>query len=382
MGDIREKAVIDITPTVLDQRDGSHREWHTEKSPPMGGSGKGKSMDALKSRPSHSSEVEAGDRDSERQAFLGGGESGRSQSHHQYSPSASFNPSCIPCADHLRHTSLWTFLSALFRSGMTRQVLLLALLFSIIWASIFIFFLPVMDAEDRARLKVPSTLAEVRETYAMLGEYRTKHYTAVMMGFSAAYLMKMALALPGSPLFNLLGGALFGVHVGFPLCLACISVGTALCYLVFNTIGGPFVRRLFVEQLARLDEGVRHHRRRLFYYLTVIRIFPMTPNFFINLAAPLIRLPIVPHVAAATCGLSPMTFLTCQAGMTLSKLHSVRDAVDKRVILSLGAIAVVSAVPLVLRRRVERSLESLTDTTPVVLPEELRVPAGERQTGE
>ena len=77
---------------------------------------------------------------------------------------------------------------------------------------------------------------------------------------------KQALALPGSPLFNLLGGALFGVHVGFPVCLACISIGTAICYVVFNTIGGPFVRRLFVEQLARLDQGVRHHRRRLFYY--------------------------------------------------------------------------------------------------------------------
>jgi len=57
-------------------------------------------------------------------------------------------------------------------------------------------------------------------------------------------------------------------------------------------------RWLFLEQVVRLDQAVQHHRRRLFYYLTVIRIFPMTPNFFINLAAPLIRLPLVPHVAA------------------------------------------------------------------------------------
>jgi hypothetical protein len=58
--------------------------------------------------------------------------------------------------------------------------------------------------------------------------------------------------------------------------------------------------------------------------------------------------------------------------MTLSTLESVKDAVDKRVIMSLGAIAVVSAVPLILRRRVERSLETLTDTEPLVLPDELR----------
>ena len=59
--------------------------------------------------------------------------------------------------------------------------------------------------------------------------------------------------------------------------------------------------------------------------LLVIRIFPMTPNFFINLAAPLIRLPVVPHVAAATIGLAPITFLTVQAGMTLSSLNSLTD---------------------------------------------------------
>jgi hypothetical protein len=58
-----------------------------------------------------------------------------------------------------------------------------------------------------------------------------------------------ALALPGSPLFNLLGGALFGVPVGFVLCLACTSLGTAICYFFFSVFGGPVVRWLFLEQV-------------------------------------------------------------------------------------------------------------------------------------
>ena len=47
-------------------------------------------------------------------------------------------------------------------------------------------------------------------------------------------------------------GALFGVPVGFCVCLACTALGTALCYLVYNTFGGPLVRRLFVEQARRI----------------------------------------------------------------------------------------------------------------------------------
>jgi len=240
--------------------------------------------------------------------------------------------------------------------------------------------LPVMNAEDRARLKVPESLAEVQEMYHLLGDYRSKNYWAILLGFSSAYLLKQTLALPGSPLFNLLGGALFGVPVGFAVCLLCTSLGTALCYLFYNTFGGPLVRRLFLEQLARLDDGVRHHRRRLLYYLTVIRIFPMTPNFFINLAAPLIRLPVIPHVAAATCGLAPMTFLTVQAGQTLSSLESMKDVVDKRILLTLACLAVLATLPLLLRRRVERSLESLTDTQPIEVPEVLRADMSEGHT--
>ncbi|EKX39748.1 hypothetical protein GUITHDRAFT_76179 [Guillardia theta CCMP2712] len=199
----------------------------------------------------------------------------------------------------------------------------------------------------------------------MLGEYKTKHYWAILIGFAMAYLIKMVLALPGSPLFNLLGGALFGVPVGFIVCMACTSIGTALCYVFFQTFGGPVVRWLLLEQLVRLDEAVRHHRRRLFYYLTVIRIFPITPNFFINLAAPLIRLPLVPHVASATIGLAPITFLTVQAGMTLSSLeslkvsssqsccsrltHAAQDAVDRRILITLGGLAIFASIPLLFR---------------------------------
>ena len=36
--------------------------------------------------------------------------------------------------------------------------------------------------------------------------------------------------------------------MGFCVCLTCTALGTALCYLFYNTFGGPLVRRLFLEQ--------------------------------------------------------------------------------------------------------------------------------------
>ena len=263
-------------------------------------------------------------------------------------------------------------LAHMLRHGCARQALMLGIIFLTLWLVFMVFVLPVVDERDRARLKVPNSLAEVQELYKLLGEYKSQHYNVILLGFVSAYLSKQTLALPGSPLFNLLGGALFGVPVGFVVCLFCTSLGTALCYFFFHVFGGPVVRWLFLEQLVRLDQAVHHHRRRLFYYLTVIRIFPMTPNFFINLAAPLIRLPLVPHIAAATLGLSPITFLTVQAGKTLVSMHSLKDAVDKKILFTLGGLAVIATIPLFLRRRVQQQLEHLSDTQPVEMPAVLR----------
>ena len=40
-------------------------------------------------------------------------------------------------------------------------------------------------------------------------------------------------------------------------------------------------------------------------------------------------------------------------------LLSLKDAVDKRILLTLGGLAILASVPLFLRRRVERSLEQV-----------------------
>ena len=133
-------------------------------------------------------------------------------------------------------------LGMLLRSGLARQLAVTGLLFFLAWLMFSVLLLPIMSEDDRKRLRVPESLQQVQEMYSLLGEYKDKNYFAILCGFSVTYLIKQALALPGSPLFNLLGGGLFGVAVGFPVCLACTGVGTAMCYAFYSTFGGPVVR--------------------------------------------------------------------------------------------------------------------------------------------
>ncbi|KAJ1492009.1 hypothetical protein T484DRAFT_1772854, partial [Baffinella frigidus] len=85
-----------------------------------------------------------------------------------------------------------------------------ALMFFGCWMIFAFFLLPIMSEDDRKKLRVPESLDQVQELYTLLGEYKDKNYWAIICGFSVVYLVKQTLALPGSPLFNLLGGGLFG----------------------------------------------------------------------------------------------------------------------------------------------------------------------------
>jgi hypothetical protein len=38
--------------------------------------------------------------------------------------------------------------------------------------------------------QIPNSLAEVQEVYKMLGDYKAKHYTVILVGFASAYLAK------------------------------------------------------------------------------------------------------------------------------------------------------------------------------------------------
>ena len=59
---------------------------------------------------------------------------------------------------------------------------------------------------------------------------------------------------------------------------------------------------------------VEKRRRNLFNFLLFLRITPFLPNFFINLASPLLGVPLHYFVLATMFGIMPATFMHVSAG--------------------------------------------------------------------
>ncbi|XDA71200.1 hypothetical protein R6Z07F_001553 [Ovis aries] len=218
------------------------------------------------------------------------------------------------------------------------------------------------EAGDRS-LWFPSDLAELRELSEVLREYRKEHQVYVFLLFCSAYLYKQSFAIPGSSFLNVLAGALFGPWLGLLLCCVLTSVGATGCYLLSSVFGKQLVVSYFPDKVFLLQKKVEENRNSLFFFLLFLRLFPMTPNWFLNLSAPILNIPIVQFFFSVLIGLIPYNFICVQTGSILSTLTSLDALFSWETAFKLLAIALVALVPGTLIKKVSQKDLRLKETS-------------------
>lgn len=224
------------------------------------------------------------------------------------------------------------------------------------------------EPEGRS-LWFPSDLAELRELSEVLREYRKEHQAYVFLLFCSAYLYKQGFAIPGSSFLNVLAGALFGPWLGLLLCCVLTSVGATGCYLLSSLFGKQLVISYFPDKVALLQKKVEENRNSLFFFLLFLRLFPMTPNWFLNLSAPILNIPIVQFFFSVLIGLIPYNFICVQTGSILSTLTSLDALFSWETVLKLLAIALVALVPGTLIKKFSQKRLALSETSDIGHPD-------------
>ena len=88
-----------------------------------------------------------------------------------------------------------------------------------------------------------------------------------------------------------------------------------------------------------------------------LRITPLLPNWFINLASPVVGVPMLPFALGTFLGVAPPSFVAIQAGQTLNKLTSSTDAFSWNSLILLFLFALLSLVPVILKRQIREKFE-------------------------
>ncbi|KAF9208477.1 Transmembrane protein 41A [Haplosporangium sp. Z 27] len=93
----------------------------------------------------------------------------------------------------------------------------------------------------------------------------------------------------------------------------------------------------------------------LFMQLLLIRLFPLTPYWFMNLASPLVGVPVVPFMTSMFLGCMPYNYICAQAGAILSEIHELRDIYRQPWILfQIVFVLVLSTAAVFISKRTKR----------------------------
>ncbi|CAF0991255.1 unnamed protein product [Adineta ricciae] len=215
---------------------------------------------------------------------------------------------------------------------------------------------PLNTEADRMTLHFPRSIEALKNLSNTLQHYRENHLAYLLLLYCSAYLYKQAFSLPGSAILNLLGGALFGTWIGFPLCCLLTATGALFCYLIVANFARKLVVQYCHKRIILLQKKVEAGRDNLFFVLLFMRMVPMSPNALITMTCPLLNVPKKIFFFSILLGMAPYTFITVQTGSFLSQLNSFDDLFTRRTLLTLCLIATVAGCTGLIVARVRRKI--------------------------
>lgn len=212
---------------------------------------------------------------------------------------------------------------------------------------------PLQPHEFRAIVSnfPPSSLTAVITLRDTLLSYAQAHPAWTALGILSLYVTMQAFAIPGTVSLSLLSGALYGTVRGFALVAAVSTVGAVACYGLSSLLGRPLAAALFGRaRLDRFRAEIAARRHALLGYIVFLRLTPLLPNVFINVASPIVGVPLADFAAGTIVGCAPNNWLAAHAGARLGELRSLADLYSLRALLLCAAAGGIALLPALLQR--------------------------------
>ncbi|KAJ7494588.1 hypothetical protein B0H11DRAFT_908791 [Mycena galericulata] len=244
---------------------------------------------------------------------------------------------------------------------------------TILWVA-----LPTLEEDDRPKLKIPKSFAQLQDLNGILKKYRDIFPYRIFICFVVTYLFLQAFSLPGSMYLSILGGAVWGMPIALPLVCVCVATGATLCYLISSALG-PALLTLpkWKAMLDRWARKIQRNQDNMISFLIVLRIAPLPPHWVVNLIAPHVGISIPVFWISTALGILGVSVIHTTIGGGLDEMTSSDDfhLISWKNFFGLSAVVVGVMIPVGLRwwfgkRGVQAPADDEVEETPLVLGEE------------
>ena len=220
---------------------------------------------------------------------------------------------------------------------MRKYIIRLAILVVIV-AGIFslIRFTPVGDYLN---------LQMLQENKEILKGFVERNYLASVLVFIAAYIVIVALSVPGAMWLSIAGGFFFGVIFATIYINIGATIGATLVFLAARFFLGEMVQNKYGDRLSKFNEEVETNGGN---YLITLRLIPVFPFWMINLFAGVTRIKPRTFIWTTSLGIIPGSAVYAYAGYAINDIGE--GGIPKNIIFALLLLAALSAVPLAVKK--------------------------------
>lgn len=216
---------------------------------------------------------------------------------------------------------------------------------------------PDLQEHEKKHIKLPFNIEDAQNLGRLLENYKDLYYFEVLAGLFITYIFLQTFAIPGSIFLSILSGFLFPFYLALLMVCTCSAIGASLCYLLSSLLGRKLLFKYFPVKATQWSRTVIKHKDNLLNYMLFLRMTPLLPNWFINLASPVIGVPMIPFTIGTFFGVAPPSFVAIQAGQTLNKLTSSSDAWSWSSVIILLIFALLSLVPVFFKKNIQKKFD-------------------------
>ena len=182
------------------------------------------------------------------------------------------------------------------------------------------------------------TLTSLKENAKHLRGYVQQNYFKSVLIYIGTYIIISMLPLPGDTIFNIAGGYLFGAITATFYINFSMTVAATIMFLLVRYFGKNLLQNNTTRMILWIRKQIQSHGHN---YFLMIRLIPLIPISFVNIAAGLTRIKTQTFIWTTSLGLLPISFILAYSGQELRTIKRVDDIFSFHIIL----ILIVNSIP-------------------------------------
>jgi uncharacterized membrane protein YdjX (TVP38/TMEM64 family) len=173
-----------------------------------------------------------------------------------------------------------------------------------------------------------------------------ENYFLSALVFVVAYIIVVALSIPGATILTLTAGFLFGfagviyVNVG-------ASAGAVLAFLAARYLIGDWIQKRYGGRFESFNKEIVENG---YNYLLTLRFIPLFPFFLINIFAGLTRIHLITFAWTTMIGILPGSFVYIYTGRQLGSIDKPGDILSLQIILAFVLLGLLALSPVIIKK--------------------------------